>query len=91
MGLPVVSDFRRRLTNVCTAHGEWGAIKHDGTYKCANFLIGAAGTATGADGFIGQTVHTIVGKSGAVPGIAIKNGEGRSSCIEAIGDIPPDT
>ena len=87
MDLPSVSDFRRRLMNVCTAHGEWSVIKHDGAYKCAKSLIGAAGTTTGEDLFVGKTAHTIVGKIGSSPRSAIKHGEDRSSCFEAIGDI----
>ena len=70
--LPAVRDFKRRLQNVCTSIGARSIVKNDGAYKCSKSLIRETGNASGEDGFVAETVRTIVGKSLAATGMAIK-------------------
>ena len=73
MGLEV-ARLRSRWIETASNRGEFMIITHDGAYKCAKSLIATATSSTYSGGRANRAIHTLRGRSGSVPGMAIEKG-----------------
>ena len=95
------TEFLNLMVKNASQMGEWSVLAHDGTYKAVMSVLGkkphgsakdarcVRGTAveSGAEDF--NVLHTIRGRTGAVPGIVPMRGESATECLMAIETVLP--
>ncbi|CAE6948302.1 unnamed protein product [Symbiodinium sp. CCMP2456] len=87
MDLPYVQSLRGRLVDAATSKQEWIVCSHDATYQTLFSIIGQrpmqqrAGEA--------HALHTVIGRSGAVPGFSLQATEGCACFRRAVAEILP--
>ena len=69
-------------------HGEWEIVSHDASIKVLFSLIGQEPMAQREDEY--HALHTIVGKTGAVPGAVALPSKGRHHVRTSIEEILPE-
>ncbi|CAJ1422424.1 unnamed protein product [Effrenium voratum] len=83
-----VQELHAELLAQATRKGEWEVISHDATFKTLFAIIGQDKMAQ-REGEL-HALHTIVGKTGAVPGMSMQATEGRACFKRACLAILPD-
>ncbi|CAJ1383870.1 unnamed protein product [Effrenium voratum] len=80
-----VQELHAELLAQATRKGEWEVISHDATFKTLFAIIGQDKMAQ-REGEL-HALHTIVGKTGAVPGMSMQATEGRACFKRLSGNI----
>ena len=83
---PDVQTLHFRLLQQAQTHGEWEIVSHDATFKVLFSIIGQA--PMGEDEY--HALHTIVGKTGVVPGAVALPSEGKQHVRISITEILPE-
>ena len=81
--------LRQTCINKCTANGEWVVLSHDATFKSLFSVLGQEKMGQ-KPGEI-HAVHSILGKSGALPGLCAQHTEGKV-CFQHASEslLPPE-
>ena len=87
MDLPFVKQLQAHLIKASTEKQEWIVCSHDATYQTLFSLIGQKPMEQRADG--AHALHTVIGRSGAVPGFSLQHTEGSTCFRAAIAEILP--
>lgn len=85
--LDAATSLRKTLIDHCTDHGEWTVLSHDATFKSLFAVLGQEKMAQ-KQGEL-HTVHSILGKSGALPGLAALHTEGKACFQQACVTLLP--
>ena len=85
--LPEVDQLRAKLVAAATAKGEWEVLGHDATFKCLMSVVGQK-KMDQKDGEL-HALHTLYGKTGAVPGASPQPSEARKYTKAACKEILP--
>ena len=87
--LEPITSLRRKCINKCTEQGEWTVLSHDATFKSLFSVLGQDKMAQKAGEI--HAVHSILGKSGALPGLCAQHTEGKT-CFRNASEtlLPPD-
>ena len=83
----LVSGSRRKFIDKCTESGEWTILSHDATFKSLFSVIGQEKMAQKAGEL--HAVHSILGKSGASPGLSTQHTEGKACFQNALTSLLP--
>ena len=85
--LEPVTGLRRKFIDKCTESGEWTILSHDATFKSLFSVIGQEKMAQKAGEL--HAVHSILGKSGALPGLSTQHTEGKACFQNALTSLLP--
>lgn len=83
-----VQALHKKLLDKCTEEGEWSIISHDATFKSLFSIVGQKKMAQSEGEF--HALHTILGKSGALPAMSLQRSEGPACFAAACREILPD-
>ena len=85
--LPEIASLRAELIRQATIHKEWVVCSHDATYQTLFTVIGQERMAQK----VGEAhaLHTIVGRTGCVPGFSVQRTESSSCFSAAMEEILP--
>ena len=85
---PRRTDASPPLLQQAQTHGEWETVSHDATNKVLFSIIGQEPMAQREDEY--HALHTVVGKTGAVPGAVALPSEGKQHVRTSIAEILPE-
>ena len=87
--LPQMQAVKQNLLDACTAAGEWKVLAHDATFKSLFSILGQEKMQQKEGEF--HALHSILGRSGALPGLCLQRTEGAACFRDAILQVLPET